>query len=289
MSAIEITPQLLQAWPLPQPDAEGDKESRGRVLVVAGSREIPGAAVLAATAALRAGAGKLQIAAPASVAAAIAMAVPEARVIAMPETPAGGFAASGIDLLAESAQQAHAVLAGPGMMGAQASCDFVRVLMRHCTNCTLVLDALAMDALQGSGPVAQPLIVTPHAGEMAHLTGDTKESIQDDPQGTARRAAEHWNCTAVLKGASSFIACAQGIWVHRAGTPGLATSGSGDVLAGIIAGLATRGATPHQAAAWGVALHARAGANLAQRMGPVGYLARELAAELPGLLEHPGI
>src|SRR2546423_2311801 len=109
-----ITRRLLRDWPLPQPEAGGDKDERGGVLVVGGSAEMPGAAILAATAALRAGAGKLRIATAAGVRSSIAVAVPEARVFALPETAAGAIAGSAAAAVARQARQVDAVLVGPG-------------------------------------------------------------------------------------------------------------------------------------------------------------------------------
>jgi NAD(P)H-hydrate repair Nnr-like enzyme with NAD(P)H-hydrate dehydratase domain len=121
---------------------------------------------------------------------------------------------------------------------------------------------------------------------MAHLTGITKEEVCADPERHAREAASRWNAVVVLKGATTYIATPDGdCWCHVGGQPGLGTSGSGDVLAGIIVGLAARGATLAQAAVWGIALHARAGLALAERLGSIGYLARELPAEIPMLLD----
>jgi NAD(P)H-hydrate repair Nnr-like enzyme with NAD(P)H-hydrate dehydratase domain len=121
---------------------------------------------------------------------------------------------------------------------------------------------------------------------MAKLTGDDKEAIAADCAGTAMRAARQWNAVVALKGAITHIAAADGrLWRHEGGNFGLATSGSGDVLAGIIAGLIARGAALEQAAAWGVALHARSGERLARRLGTLGYLARELPGEVPAIME----
>jgi ADP-dependent NAD(P)H-hydrate dehydratase len=132
-----------------------------------------------------------------------------------------------------------------------------------------------------------PVIVTPHAGEMAHLTGGDKRDILADPDRFAISAAERWNAVVALKGARTVIATPGDgkLWQHEGGNIGLATSGSGDTLAGIVAGLAARGATLAQAACWGVALHARAGERLAARFGVLGYLAREIPAEVPALME----
>ena len=281
-----IDDALLRAWPLPPVENDGDKESRGRVLVVAGSREMPGAAILAGTAALRAGAGKLVIATPQSAAQAVALAMPEARVIALPEASDGSPTASGLPLLQDIASSTAALLVGPGMVGREGTLAFVQPLLPLFTQATVLLDALAMDTVLSARRFAQPVILTPHAGEMAHLTGREKEDLQEEPVTVALRQAAAWNAVVALKGATTAIATPAGeAWTHQSEAPGLGTSGSGDVLAGVIAGLAARGAAPEQAVAWGVALHARAGRALARKHGLVGYLARELPSEIPALMQ----
>jgi NAD(P)H-hydrate repair Nnr-like enzyme with NAD(P)H-hydrate dehydratase domain len=129
------------------------------------------------------------------------------------------------------------------------------------------------------------IIATPHAGEMAELWGCKVRQVHEKPLELAIESARSLGITMVLKGSRSFVVAPDGTaFFNTAGNPGLATAGSGDVLAGIIAGLAARGAPPLQAAVWGVYLHALAGARLARTRGPLGYLARELPFELPGLL-----
>lgn len=281
--------RALAAWPLPMPAGDADKASRGRLLVVAGSVGMPGAAVLAGTAALRAGAGRLRIATAASIARDVAMLTPEARVFGVTETALGGLDPIGVATLVANVGTVDAVLVGPGLQDESGSCEFVRLLLRHFRNASVVLDALAMAvAVASTGdPFEQPVLLTPHAGEVAHLTGDSLDAVRADPAGAALRAARRWRATVALKGATTVIALPSGkVWEHRGDQPGLATSGSGDVLAGMIAGLAARGAALEQAAVWGVALHARAGARLAERMGPLGYLARELAKEVPALMRE---
>ncbi len=279
--------RLLRQWPLPAVPEDADKEVRGRVLVVAGSRELPGAALLAATAALRAGAGKLVIATAASIAPALALAMPEARVIALPETPQGSFAPEAVRLLEDSARTTGAALIGPGLMDGPGTCRFVAQLLPLLARAPVVLDALAMDLVRVCGRFEQPVLLTPHAGEMVHLRGDSKADVGDDPQESVVTAAAEWNAIVALKGATTFIAGpAGGRWRHAGGHPGLATSGSGDVLAGVIAGLAAQGVPLAQACAWGVVLHALAGAAAGRRTGPVGFLARELAREIPALVRR---
>jgi len=297
----DVNPALLAAWPLPQPGAGGDKELRGHILIIGGSREMPGAIILAATAALRAGAGKLTIATGASVAQLVALAMPEARVIGLTEHDTDGFSLDALASLDPLADRVDAVLVGPGMRDEASTARLVHALLPRLVEAGvgLVLDACGMDVLlhrphdwPEDKPMRfeRPVIMTPHCGEMAHLTGIDKDCIVGLPDAPALAAARDWNAVIALKGARTVIAAPDGtLWQHAgAGNIGLAISGSGDVLAGIIGGLLARGASETQAACWGVALHARAGDRLAQRLGTLGYLARELAIEVPALLEQIG-
>jgi hydroxyethylthiazole kinase-like uncharacterized protein yjeF len=296
---IELNPALLRRWPLPQPGFDGDKEARGHVLIVAGSAEMPGAAMLAGEAALRAGAGKLTIATAASIAPQVGAAIPEARVIGLGETTAHGFLADSARRLGELAGKADALLVGPGMQDEGACVELVHHLLERFEGIRTVLDATAMCAVHPRGEphlldetvdweqfrFPSPVLLTPHAGELARLTGVERRGIEQEPHSAALSSAERWNAVVALKGATTVLAAPDGkVWQHQGGNAGLAISGSGDVLAGIIVGLLGRGATLEQAAAWGVVLHAAAGEQLALRCGPLGYLAREIAAEVPALL-----
>jgi hydroxyethylthiazole kinase-like uncharacterized protein yjeF len=282
--ATALTEATLARWPLPDPGDDADKESRGRVLVVAGSGETPGAALLAGTAALRTGAGKLTIAAPRCIAQGLALAIPESRVIGLPERRGGGLDARGCEALAPLAARTAAVVLGPGMLDERGSAAFVRRLLPLFRGSAVVLDAVAM-AVVRDGAFDQPVLLTPHAGEMAHLSGLSKDAVGQNALEVAREAARRWNACVVQKGATTFIVQPDGrAWRFDDGSPGLATSGSGDALAGLIGGFAARGLPLVQAAGWAVLLHARAGDALAGRFGPFGYLARELAAEVPALV-----
>lgn len=291
---VLIDRALLRRWPLPAPEPNVDKDGRGRVLLVAGSRELPGAALLAGEAALRAGCGKLCIATVAGVAAGLALALPEARVIGLPETAAGGLAPEGAEALAAVATEADVLLAGPGLRDAAALGPFLQALLRPLPpDAPVVLDALAIEvAPRHADARRHRLLLTPHAGEMAALLEIDKAAVLDDPAACARDAARRLGALLLLKGARSHLVAPDGpAWRHDGppeGLPGLACSGSGDVLAGLIAGLVARGAPPEQAAAWGVALHALAARRLARRLGPIGYLARELASEVPALMRRHG-
>jgi hydroxyethylthiazole kinase-like uncharacterized protein yjeF len=280
--------------PLPQPDEGGDKEERGRVLVVGGATEMPGAVVLAATAALRAGAGKLQIATCRSIAQSVAVAVPEARVFALPETRAGAIAVSAAGEISKRAGRVNAVLIGPGMIDEDSVARLVQKVLPQTGKATVVLDAAALSCFTESAQCLHGLeckaVLTPHAGEMAMMLGISKSAVTRDPLATAREAARSLRAVVALKGAETHIAAhnVSKSYCNRTGNVGLATSGSGDTLSGIVTGLAARGATPLQATVWGVYLHACAGDVLLKRMGRLGYLARELLAEVPALMSKLG-
>ena len=280
-----MTRARLHAWPLPGLDGGGGKEQRGRILVVGGQRDLVGAVRLAGEAALRAGAGKLQLAVAASAAPALATAVPEARVLGLPEA-AGAVAGVGRQLPAAAAR-ADALVLGPGFEAGAAMRTMAERLLPRLQGCA-VLDAGAIDlAVLRRWHRLRPrpgLVITPHHGEMAALLGCDIARVAAHAPAVASRFARDWGVVVVLKDALTWIAAPDGgLWLHRGGPLGLGTSGSGDVLAGLIGGLCARGAPPAQAACWGVWLHARAAARLDGR-GAAGFLAREISPGVPALL-----
>jgi len=290
--AIPVTAALLRRWPLPRARAEGDKQERGVALVIGGSAEVPGALMLAGVAALRAGAGKLQLAGPRAICVALGVAVPEARVIQLPETSAGNLDRNAGRRAAEHAESADAFLVGPGMLDEDATQQMMEVLLPRIARGPLVLDALALSSLRGGRyrfSADAQVLLTPNYGEMARLTGDTLDSVQRDPAAVAAAVARAIGAVVALKGPDTYIATPDGELFHYStGKVGLATSGSGDVLAGIAVGLLARGATAEQAGSWAVYLHGEAGNNLARTTGPVGFLARELLPEIPGVMKERG-
>ncbi|WP_457091102.1 NAD(P)H-hydrate dehydratase [Microvirga sp. P5_D2] len=289
MSNSAITSEFLSRIPLPQPSEDGDKDQRGRVLVIAGSASVPGAALLAATAALRAGAGKLQIATCKSIATHLGIAVPEALVLGLPETPSGEIDPSAAVLLHERIARCDAVLIGPGMVDEDAVSALTADLLDCDPGSAFVLDAGALGQLKEIAAILARhkgrLVITPHAGEMANLLGVDKHDVLSNPAEIAGQAASLLHCVVALKGPCTYIATPDGAtWTYSDGNVGLATSGSGDTLAGIVAGLLARGVSPLEAAQWGVFLHGEAGNRLAQTRGPLGFLARELLAEIPAIM-----
>lgn len=289
VSAVEITDTLLRDWPLPQPDPRGDKEERGRILIVGGSPEMPGPVILAATAALRAGAGKVQIATCASIAPLVSVTLLEGRVFAMRETPAGGIAPDSAEAIIERARQADALLVGPGMVDKENIAELLVNLLPRVKAIPMVLDAGALTGLGEAhypdAPLGDNVIITPHVGEMASLLQCERAEVARDPMWAILKAVEKFKVNVVLKGAETLLAAEGGrLYRHSTGNVGLATGGSGDTLAGLMGGLLARGASPAQAAAWAIYVHARAGERLARRVGSLGFLARELLSEFPRLL-----
>lgn len=284
-----ITRSLLGDWPLPDPDSAEDKDDRGTVLAIGGSRSIPGAVILAGAAALRSGAGKLMIATARSVATQIGVAMPEAKSVGLRENHDGAIASSAATAAARLAEDADAVLIGPGMEDERGVRSFVTGVLKRISDTPVVIDAGAIESLReslGSHRLNENGVITPHAGEMASLMNASKEEVEDDAATWAKRASTELDAVVALKGAETVIADPSGkLFRYRGGGVGLATSGSGDVLAGIIAGLLARGSSPLQATVWAVFIHGEAGRSLAKKIGRVGFLAREIADEVPVVLE----
>ena len=273
MSGTPLDEKSLKRHPLP-PVRDGDKDSKGRILVIASSPAVPGAASLCATAALRAGAGQLQIATEAAVAADIGIAMVESKAMALPKPAA----------LTKMAAEVDAVVAGPGMSSDQ-DCERIAAALLSADT-PLALDAALLHALEPlTAPRSSPPILLPHAGELASLLDCDEGEVERAPVECGRRAAQLYRSIVLVKGVTSHVVTPDGEWwTYDGGAPGLGVSGSGDVLAGIVGGLLARRADPLSALLWSVWLHGEAGARLARKVGPIGFLAREIADEIPALL-----
>ncbi|GGL80337.1 ADP-dependent (S)-NAD(P)H-hydrate dehydratase [Curtobacterium citreum] len=286
MSPEPITPNALRDWPLPEPGA--GKYGRGQVLVIGGAARTPGAAMLSALAALRVGAGRLTLAVAASVAAEVSVAVPESGVQPLDEDDAGHIAVGALTAAEDDAGSADAVLVGPGLDEPDGARDLVgRIAAAVGPETNVVLDAFALgvaaDVADQLAPLRGRLVMTPNSGEAERLLG---RECGDDDAADARAIAERFGAVVAL---SDVIAAPDGrVWAKGTGAGGLGTSGSGDVLSGVVVGLLARGAEPEQAAAWASYVHAAAGDRLAVQVGPLGYLASELLTEIPRVLVELG-
>jgi len=281
-----LTKAELQNHPLP-PVVEANKNERGKLLVVAGSRNTPGSAAIAATAAMRSGCGKVTIATVESMAPHIALAVPEALVLGLAETRDGAFARSAIRTVVDRAPEFDAVVVGPGMRQSRLCAELAARLL------ALNLDRLALDAAMlyalpphdDAAREATTPILLPHNREMAALLDREPDAVDAAPLACGRECAARYGALTLVKGAQSHVVAPGGrAWKYQGGGPGLGISGSGDTLAGILGGLLARGAGPLAALLWAVWLHGEAGAALSRKVGKVGFLARELSAEVPALL-----
>ena len=279
-----VSSGMLRDWPLPDVDDGAGKRARGTVVVIGGAADTPGAVLLAGIAALRVGAGRLTMATVAANATALAVAVPEAAVTALPATADGSLGADAVAACSDLVASADAVVIGPGMRNPDNARMLVRGLLAAVGDGTaIVLDAMGLTCGgyddTARARIGKHVVATPNRSEARYLVDD---DATDDPETAARAVAGHLGAVVTLQ---SCIAAPDGrLWVDQSGDSGLGTSGSGDVLAGAIAGLAARGAAPDQAAVWGAHLHAEAGERLSARIGRLGYLARELLDELPQVL-----
>ncbi len=284
---VLINSGLLKSWPLPQPTADADKETRGRLLIVGGDARVPGGVSLAAQAALRIGVGKVQLGVAAPVAPALGVATPEALVIALPALANGAPDPGQVDRLKPYCCEAAVTIVGPGLVEPDEAAALVCRIADWLPEQQLILDAAALAGLtEALGErLAGRLLITPNALEAAQILDWEQERITAEPATAAQKIARRFQAVVVLKGRETQIVGPKGEqYLNTTGNVGLAVSGSGDVLVGIIGGLLARGLPLLQAACWGVFLHGTAADALATTIGPLGYLPREISEQLPGLL-----
>jgi len=277
-----VTPDMVRAR-IPARPRDSHKGTYGRTLVVAGSVGFTGAAVLAALGALRAGAGLVTLGVPADAYPVIASHVVEAMPTPLPARD-GALSTEARARIDELVALSEAVAVGPGLSTAPGVRAVVEGLLQ--AGRPLVIDADGLNVLAGRADVlrtaAGPLVITPHPGELARLLGKPTAEITRDRLGEARRAAGEFRCVVVLKSASTVVATPDGdAYIVRAGNPGMATGGMGDVLTGAIASLIGQGVPPTDAAWVGAYLHGLAADLLAEERGMVGMLASEVAHRLP--------
>lgn len=283
-----IDPRWVAAR-LPQRSPRAHKGTFGRLLVVAGSLEYGGAALLTGLGAARAGAGVVTIATAESVALRLIGQVPELTMMLLSEEAPGLIAPAGWRRLAGEAAGYQAVVIGPGLGRHPATLRRVRSLVAEL-RIPAVIDADGLNALAQADRwwrgLTAPLVLTPHPAEFARLVRSGGDGPPSDDEAVraeaAREAAARWGQVVVLKGANTVVAAPGGqVLVSDVATAALATAGSGDVLAGALGALLAAGMEPFDAAACAVAVHGVAGQFAEERVGPSGVLAREIAELLP--------
>lgn len=260
-----------------------NKGKAGRVLIVAGSAPMPGAGLLTALGALRAGAGIVTWAMPEAVGQKLNLKHPEILYHLVPGG-SGRFSPQGVGEIRKLASGFHAVAVGPGLGQSTGLLIFLEGILKGVRR-PMVLDADALNLIAVHPRLKKLLkgkIMTPHPKEMSRLLGIPLEKVLADRIGLTRRFAERHGVHLVLKGYRSVVASpGGGVWINSTGGPNLAVAGSGDVLTGIIASLLAQGLPPRKALLAGIFLHGRAGDRLAERLGDRGTLSSEIASELP--------
>ncbi|MFC2067953.1 NAD(P)H-hydrate dehydratase [Chloroflexota bacterium] len=272
---------------VPKRPLTANKGNFGKVLTITGSTNYIGAAYLAASGAMRVGAGLVTLATPASLQPIIASKLTEATYLPLPESQPGTISGEAAKLIHKQLDQYNVMLLGCGLGQSQSTARFIKSTLFNLPMKTpLVLDADALNILSKIKnwwqDLATEVILTPHPGEMARLTGVLIDAVQSDRVNLAKKLAREWHKTIVLKGAYSIVATPHGhTKVSLLANPGLASAGTGDVLAGAIAGLVAQGLTLLDAAALGVYLHGKAGELVKEKIGDAGMIATDLLSALP--------
>ncbi len=265
------------------------KGTFGHALSICGSRNMQGAAAIAANAALRCGAGLVTAAFPDAAYAAIAPKITEALLLPLPSNMQGTFANGAIPQILAEAEKASAVLIGCGLGVNLATKELVYSVVENCEK-PLVIDADGINAVAANIDILKkikaPVILTPHPGEMSRLTGKSIAEIESDRVGVARAFAEEYGVVVLLKGASTVVAGAgrKEAYINITGNQGMAKGGMGDMLSGIILSLLAQGVYPFDAAVLGAYIHGAAGDAAARSSSLTSLLASDSISALPGVL-----
>ena len=268
---------------LPDRAADAHKGDFGRLLLLCGSRGYTGAAALAAMGALRSGAGLVYLGVPEDIYAIEAVKLTEAIVFPL-RSENGGWSSQAVPEILERLPQMDAVLVGPGMGRSKGTLAVVKAVLKNA-RCPVIVDADGINVLAAHKYLLrekhQPVILTPHAGELARLGYE----LGQDRVASAVAAAKELGCILLLKGHDTVITDGEECYVNHTGNPGMAVGGSGDVLAGIIASLLGQGIQPLTAAACGAWLHGAAGDICAETIGQYGMLPTDMLEVLPRLMK----
>ncbi len=276
--------EITEVPRLPERRADAHKGDFGRVLVVAGSCGMAGAASLCAEAVLRSGAGLVYLAVPEEVYPIVASHTRCVIHHVLPQTKEGTFSKKAAPIIQRLAAENDVVVLGPGVSRNEETAAMI-VELTAVIEQAAVIDADGLNAIAGSPAclkgAAGPRILTPHPGEMARLASSSTERVQARRADTAADFASEYGCLVVLKGNETIVSGGDLVYTNRTGNPGMATAGSGDVLTGIIAGLLAQGLGAFQAAQLGVYLHGRAGDTAGDAMTQYCVTASDILDFLP--------
>lgn len=270
---------------LPRRNLDAHKGDLGRVLLIAGSRGMVGAAALAAHGALRSGAGLVTVATAESVEPVLAAKLNSAMTLPLPAANANCIAAAALSPALRATESADCVGVGPGLGRHPETLQFLSGLLQGL-NKPLVLDAdglnLVSDGLHRELRACScPKILTPHPGEMSRLLDTTIQDVREDREAAALEAARNYGAVVVLKGAGTVVTDGRQVHINATGNPGMATGGAGDVLTGILSALVGQGLEALDAARLGTHVHGLAGDLAAGVLGQVSLTASDLIDHLP--------
>ncbi len=282
-----IAPEWVRLL-LPRRPRTAHKGDLGRVLAIAGSVGMTGAAYLCAEAALRVGAGLVTVGCPASINDILETKLTEAMTFPLPETYSRALDTRALAPILELAEQADVLAVGPGLSRQPETAVLVRRLMARVAK-PMVIDADGLNALADAAVILEgehaPAVLTPHPGEMARLMGVSAKAVQAKRAHFAQAAANRCHSVIILKGGCSLVTESdRPLTVNPTGNPGMATGGAGDVLTGMVAGLIAQGLLPFEAAAAGAYLHGLAGDLAARSVGEASLLAGDLLEMLPSAI-----
>lgn len=286
---VEVPERQWIARHLPERPPDGHKGTFGTVLVIAGSPGLTGAAAMASEAALRSGAGLSTLAVPASLQDLMAVKLTEVMTRSLPETSERTFSTEAVGPAVELAEKATAVVLGCGLGTHPETCRFVRNFVKSLRKPT-VIDADGLNCLTGELNVLEgdhgDLVLTPHPGEMGRLLGTSASEVQSNRLDAALEAASRFKSVIILKGTRTIIADPSGkAVINPTGNVGMATGGTGDVLAGIVGGLLAQGLSSFHAAACGTYVHGAAGDVACRRLGAAGMIAGDVLRSVPEALK----
>lgn len=266
--------------------ADSHKGTYGHLLVLAGSPGKSGAAVLCADAALRAGSGLVTLGVPDSISAAVEEKTTEVMSVSLKDSKDGTFHPDAHEeVLRELEGKKTALAVGPGISTSRSAGEFLEKVITQC-EVPITIDADALNIISKNPEILKktkvPAVITPHPGEMARLCGMRTKQVQDDRVGVSTRFSKEYGCYVVLKGARTVVSTPGGeVFINPTGNSAMATAGTGDVLTGIIGGLAAQGYDYLQSCLLGVFLHGHAADLLLEETGTAGFTASEISRKIP--------
>jgi len=283
---MRLPAQLLKRKP------DTCKRDYGHVLILAGSVGYTGAAILCAKACLRSGAGLVTLGIPKSLNNVFAKRIEELMLLPLEETKNKTLSTKSFGKIKKFLQKCNCLIIGPGLSQNKSTQDLIRKTIRFCEK-PMVIDADGLNAIAGhlniikrTNNYKSPIILTPHPGEMARLTGLKTELVQKDRKNIAKKLANKYNITVLLKGHNTIVTNGKLVYINKTGNPGMAKAGTGDVLSGIIGAFLAQKLNQFNAARFGAYIHGLAGDLSEKDKTQLGLIASDITEKIPEALKR---